>query len=292
MEQKRRKFQGVLNILSFNRHYYFFGLGVLTLLFASRLVFEWPDNVFWIIIAAFVYGLIMPLIISAYVYDFSGYYDLSWLNDLVKPGEKIKLMVNINAGFDETSFIIKNKFPQADLKVFDFYNVKQHTEPAIKRARKVSLVYPDTQQITSNSIPLKDNTTDIIFLLSAVHEIRSHDEKVLFLKECYRLCKQDGKVIMVEHLRDFPNFLAFSVGFTHFFPALHGRMLLNVQAFLLSRKPNSRHLCLYSNAAPDLAFVYWCFIKWTFILKSPAFYWSYWPCFIYSFLNILIGSTN
>ncbi|MFM2326315.1 MAG: hypothetical protein RIR31_517, partial [Bacteroidota bacterium] len=58
---------------------------------------------------------------------------------------------------------------------------------------------------------------DIIFLLSAAHEIRSHEEKVLFLKECRRICKPEGKVIMVEHLRDFPNFLAFTIGFAHFF---------------------------------------------------------------------------
>ena len=75
----------------------------------------------------------------------------------------------------------------------------------------------EIKQIVSNSIPLKDNSIDIIFLLSAAHEIRSQEEKIQFLKECYRLCKPDGKVIMVEHLRDFPNFLAFSVGFTHFF---------------------------------------------------------------------------
>jgi SAM-dependent methyltransferase len=217
MEEKRRKFQGVLNILSFNRHFYLVGLGILAVLIVSRSFIAWPDIVFWLIIVAFLYGLIMPLIISAYVYDFSGYYNFDWLKNLTKDGERVKLIININAGFDETSFIIKNKFPYSDLKVFDFYNAKQHTEPAIKRARKVSLVYPDTQQIASSSIPVKDNTVDIIFLLSAVHEIRAYKEKVQFLKECYRLCKTNGKVIMVEHLRDFPNFLAFTVGFTHFF---------------------------------------------------------------------------
>jgi len=217
MEEKRRKFQGVLNILSFNRHFYTFGLTVLAVLFVSHFLIRWPDIVFWLIVAAFLYGLIMPLIVSAYVYDFSGYYKFHWLKNLIADDERVKLIINVNAGFDETSFIIKNKFPQSDLKVFDFYNAKQHTEPAIKRARKVSLVYPDTQQVASNSIPLKDKTVDIVFLLSALHEIRSHEEKVQFLKECYRLCKPDGKVIMVEHLRDFANFLAFSIGFTHFF---------------------------------------------------------------------------
>ncbi len=217
MEVKRRKFQGVLNILSFNRHFYVLGLGVLAILIAGYWFFKWPHIIFWLIIIAFLYGLVMPLIVSAYVYDFSGYYKLDWLKNQIPDDKNIKLILNINAGFDETSFIIKKIFPNSDLKVFDFYNARQHTEPAIKRARKVSLVYPNTQQIISNSIPLQDKTVDIIFLLSAIHEIRSQAEKVQFLKECNRLCKLGGKVIIVEHLRDFPNFLAFTVGFTHFF---------------------------------------------------------------------------
>jgi len=217
MEIKRRKFQGVLNILSFNRHFYVFGLITLALIIASYLTFHWPALLFWMIIGAFLYGLIMPLIVSAYVYDFSGYYDFNWLKRLNIEDPGPKRILNINAGFDETSFIIKNTFPQAELSVFDFYDAERHTEPAIIRARKVSLVYPNTKQIISNSIPLENGSADIIFLLSAAHEIRSQEEKVQFLKECHRLCKQNGRVIMVEHLRDLPNFLAFSIGFTHFF---------------------------------------------------------------------------
>lgn len=217
MEVKRRKFQGVLNILSFNRHFYLFGLLALALIIVSHLIFSWPAILYWIVVLAFLYGLIMPLIVSAYVYDFSGYYNFNWIKSLNIAESDAKQILNINAGFDETSFIIKNLFPKSDLKVFDFYNAEQHTEPAIVRARKVSLVYPNTQQIVSNSIPLKDSSVDLIFLLSAVHEIRSQEEKIQFLKECHRLCKPNGKVIMVEHLRDFPNFIAFSVGFTHFF---------------------------------------------------------------------------
>lgn len=215
--EKRKRFQGVLNILSFNRHFYVFGLLALIVLFASRLLLQWPNLIFWLIFSAFLYGLIMPLIVSAYVYDFSNYYNFNWLKKLNIDHDAVKFIANINAGFDETSFIIKSRFPQSDLKVFDFYNGKQHTEAAIKRARQVSLVYPNTQQIASDSIPIKNNTVDIIFLLSAVHEIRSNEEKIQFLKECKRVCKLNGKVIMIEHLRDFPNFLAFSIGFTHFF---------------------------------------------------------------------------
>jgi SAM-dependent methyltransferase len=219
MEITRRPFQGVLNILSFNRHFYAIGLAILAILFASRFFIQWPDVLFGVVIAAFLYGLLMPLIVSAYVYDFSGYYDFGWLGEITSDNDSAKLLVNINAGFDETSFIIENKFPHADLKVFDFYNPDRHTEPAIKRARRVSVTYPDTRSISSLSIPLQDKCADIVFLLSAVHEIRSHEEKIRFLKECHRICKPAGKVVMIEHLRDLPNFLAFTVGFTHFFSA-------------------------------------------------------------------------
>ncbi|MBP0903458.1 class I SAM-dependent methyltransferase [Mariniflexile gromovii] len=217
MEIKRKKFQGVLNILSFNRHFYVWGMAMLTLIILSPYIFKWSDLLLWIIITAFIYGLFMPLIVSAIVYDFSGYYDFKWLNNLKKTDSKTNKIVNINAGFDETSFILKNNFPESDLKVFDFYNAKLHTEPAIIRARKVSLVYPNTQEIKSNTLPLEDNSIDIIFLLSAAHEIRLHEEKIQFLKECRRVCKPNGQVIMVEHLRDLTNFFAFSIGFTHFF---------------------------------------------------------------------------
>ncbi len=217
METKRMKFQGVLNILSFNRHFYFIGLGGLALIILSNLVIEWPSLLYWLVIGAFIYGLLMPLIVSAYVYDFSDYYKFKWLKDTSLTDKTNNQIININAGFDETSFIIKEHFPKSELKVFDFYNPEKHTEAAIKRARKVSLVYPNTQQIATNHIPLKDQSVDVIFMLSAVHEIRGEQEKVEFLKECHRVCKPEAKVIMVEHLRDLPNFAAFSVGFTHFF---------------------------------------------------------------------------
>jgi SAM-dependent methyltransferase len=217
MEVTRRRFQGVLNILSFNRHFYIFGIISLLLIIGCQYIFNWSDTIFWIVICGFMYGLVMPLLVSAYVYDFSGFYDFDWLRKMKISDNEGSLNLNINAGFDETSYIIKKVLPQSDLQVLDFYNEKQHTEPAIVRARKVSLTYPNTKQINSSSIPLEDSSVDNIFLLSAVHEIRKQEEKVLFLRECHRVCKPNGNIIMVEHLRDFPNFIAFTIGFTHFF---------------------------------------------------------------------------
>lgn len=217
MEVKRRKLQGVLNILSFNRHFYLFGCLALALVVGSHAAYKWSDGWYAIVLLAFVYGLAMPLLVSAYVYDFSGFYRFEWLKNSAISHANGNLHVNINAGFDETSFTLQQLFPKADLRVFDFYNAQQHTEPAIVRARKVSMVFPNTQAISSGNIPLDDHSVDVIFLLSAVHEMRQQTEKVQFLRECRRVCKPNGQVIMVEHLRDFPNFVAFTIGFTHFF---------------------------------------------------------------------------
>lgn len=217
MEIKRRNFQGVLNILSFNRHFYVFGLVALLLIIGTKFIFNWSDVLFWLVLLAFLYGLLMPLVVSAYVYDFSGFYNFDWMKKLTIEDSKEKFNLNINAGFDETSFIIKNVLPLSNLQVYDFYNAKQHTEVAIIRARKVSTTYPNTQQISTNSIPLVNSSVDTIFLLSAAHEIRKYNQKVQFLKECKRVCKPNSRIVMVEHLRDVPNFLAFTIGFTHFF---------------------------------------------------------------------------
>jgi len=231
MEIKRRPFQGVLNILDFNRHFYYYGIGALILLIAIAYALKLPSIITFLLIAGFAYGLLMPLIVSAYVYDFSGYYSMKWLDQFIEDKSLKFNLVNINAGFDETSFILKDKLKNGDLQVFDFYNEEHHTEPAIVRARKVSLVYPNTTQIDFNAIPLADNSTDIVFLLSAAHEIREQSEKVEFLKECARICKPDGKIIMVEHLRDFPNFVAFTIGFNHFFSNKVWRQAFDLAGF-------------------------------------------------------------
>lgn len=217
INRKRKRFQGVLNILSFNRHFYSIGLILLALLVGLQYYFSWSESVKWIVLVGFLYGLIAPLLVSAYVYDLSKYYDFGWLKPLKLTDSESTQILNINAGFDETSFILKEKFPNSSLKVFDFYNELKHTERAIKRARKVSQNYPNTKVISTNKIPIEDNSIDVVFLLSAAHEIRSNNEKVTFLKECNRILKRNGSIVLVEHLRDMPNFLAFSIGFTHFF---------------------------------------------------------------------------
>ena len=215
MELKRKKLQGVKNILSFNRHFYVVGLIVLGIFNLCLFLLNASLIIQYTITIVFFIGLLMPLIISAYVYDFSGFYEFKWLKHIKLESKNVVL--NINAGFDETSYILNRKLKPKSFRVYDFYDKYKHTEPAIKRARRLGLVYPNTKFVNSQKIQLEDNSVDAIFFISALHEIRQSEERIQFLKECKRVCKTNAKVVLVEHLRDLPNFLAFSIGFTHFF---------------------------------------------------------------------------
>jgi hypothetical protein len=140
---------------------------------------------------------------------------LSWLNDLeIEPK---KGFINIHAGFDETSALLKHKFPEISLTVFDFYDPVKHTEVSVERARRAYPVYPGTKAISTTNVPLNENSVDYIFLIFSVHEIRNMKERISFLSQLKNSLREDGKIIVTEHLRDPLNFIAYNIGFLHFF---------------------------------------------------------------------------
>lgn len=214
MDLKRKPFQGVVNIIKFNWHFYVISaiFVCLYILFKQRLPANIECVLFYLIILACI-SIANSLLISYYIYDLSNLYQLGWLPDST-PSKTL----NINAGFDETSYIIQTKYPDTELTVCDFYDPKKHTEISIARARKAYPPYPNTIQISTNQIPFADNTFDLITIIFAAHEIRNVEERIMFFKELSRIIKPSGKIVVTEHLRDFNNLLAYNIGFFHFLP--------------------------------------------------------------------------
>lgn len=213
MEIKRKPFQGVLNIIRFNWHFYVIAGLILMVLTLSREYF--PDGiqsfVLWISILATL-TIVVSLLVSFYIYDCSSLYKLNWLPDMDN-----KTVLNINAGFDETSGIIKTSFPHTKLTICDFYNPEKHTEVSIKRARRAYPPLENTIKVTTFKLPFQDNTFDHSLAIFAIHEIRDENERVQFLKELNRVTKSSGQIFITEHLRDFNNFIAYTIGFFHFY---------------------------------------------------------------------------
>ena len=215
MERIRGPFQGVLNIIWFNWHFFVLAAAFIAGLLGVSTVVSGPVSVWLTIVAALItVSVVVSLLTSFYVYDRSGLYTLSWLNAVV-PNQPQDI-VTINAGFDETSLLLHRKFPSTRLHVFDFYDARLHTEVSIRRARRAYPPYPGTKTIQTTDVPLADNTADLIFLMLSAHEIRQDTERVQFFTELHRVLRPAGQLVVVEHVRDWVNFLAYNVGFLHF----------------------------------------------------------------------------
>ena len=210
----RKPFQGIINIIRFNWHFYMLAVAFFVLLHIAR-QFVSEDLHPFIGIAGLllILSIGISLAVSFYVYDLSGLYKLDWIPFTIPSHSQI---ININAGFDETSFMLQNKYPSCKITAFDFYDERKHTELSIKRARKVSAVYPGTQTIQTDHIPIPRNTADYIFCVLSAHEIRNSDERTVFFGQLGEALSDRGKIIVVEHLRDLPNFFAYNIGFLHF----------------------------------------------------------------------------
>lgn len=215
MESIRKPFQGIGNIVRFNWHFYLLSIGFVVLILILN---NYLNENFSIYASIFCFLIVITtlisLLVSYYVYDSSELYKLTWLDGIMQT--ETGKIININAGFDETSILLKAKFPKAGLIVMDFYDAKRHTEVSIKRARKAYPPYPNTQSIITSNIPLPDGCIDTIFVTLSAHEIRNDEERIVFFKELKRSLKQSGQIIVTEHLRDLSNFLAYNIGFFHF----------------------------------------------------------------------------
>ncbi len=216
MENVRAPFQGVWNIIRFNRHFY--GTAGVGLLMLCGIYIGTPV---WMQLWCVAMGgvIVLPLSISLgvsyYIYDCSTLYTLDWI-----PIDRLPVqdtIVNINAGFDETSVLLQQKFPKSTLAVWDFYDPEHHTEVSIRRARKAYPPFPNTIQIATGQLPEKQNEIAIVFAILSAHEIRDSKERTLFFEELYRILRPNGRIIVTEHLRDTTNFLAYTLGFFHFY---------------------------------------------------------------------------
>lgn len=230
----RKPLQGIGNILRFNWHFYAAVIVALAVLHLIKWFLPPVLHPFIGIVALLIIlTTVASLFASVYVYDLSGLYDLNWLKLSVKPGAP---MANIHAGFDETSALLAQKYPQATLTVFDFYDPKKHTEVSIKRARKVYPPYPGTRAISTINVPLPSQSVDAVFCILSAHEIREDGERSFFFAQLREALKSDGRIVVVEHLRDLPNFLAYSIGAFHFHSGATWRQTFSSAGLCIERQ--------------------------------------------------------
>jgi hypothetical protein len=212
--ENRAPYQGLLEIFHYNQPFYVRSLAAVAV---AAVVSVWlPSTLRSLLLLACgiaVAWTCSSLLVSHYVYDRSPLYSLQWLSGLLSrpPAD----WINIHAGIDETTGIIASIFPGSRGQTVDIYDPEEMTEPSIGQARHITQAH--SPNADWRALPAADHDFDAVFLFFAAHELRHHEARVKFFQEVARVLRPTGEVVLVEHLRDWPNFAAFGPGFLHFF---------------------------------------------------------------------------
>ena len=215
MSMKRTRYQGVLNIVRFNPYFFIMSFVAGLVLMASMFLSSgWFSTLLGLCLVGLTYSLVVSLAISHWIYDLSHIYRIPWVRDTAT--DRKSTWLNINAGFDEITPTLRNKFPHVRLRTMDFYDPLKHTEPSIARARSIYPPPGETEKISCHSLPTEDVSVDRIIAMFSLHEIRGRSERVTMLRELHRVLDDEGEIYITEHLRDMQNFAAYSLGAFHF----------------------------------------------------------------------------
>lgn len=156
--------------------------------------------------------LVGSLLVSHWVYDRSPLARGAWLDSLNPNAQDIAIL---HAGQDEASQWVRVRFPNARTTVFDFFDPRENTEASLRRARAAPSPTL-TVSVQLARLPVDEATLDLAFVVFAAHEIRSAERLAVFFSELHRVLRPGGALIVVEHLRDGWNALAYGPGAWHF----------------------------------------------------------------------------
>jgi hypothetical protein len=212
----RGKFQGMITIARFNWPLYLLAFVTLVASGAALFLVSGPLRITSAVaFGCGAYFIFVSLGVSHLVYDCSDLYRWSWLDRFI-PGFPIRRTVFCHSGFDETSLELREKFPDAQWFILDHYDPQRMTEPSIHRARALFPPTTGTLACSYDAWPLSAESADVVFALLAIHEFRTESERTAWFAEAKRCLCKGGRVVLVEHVRDLANFLAFGPGFLHF----------------------------------------------------------------------------
>jgi SAM-dependent methyltransferase len=212
----RRPYQGVVQILQFNRRSYVATAGSIGV---ALLALPFPPGpgrtVLLLATAPALFWLVSSLLVSHYVYDRFPLYDLNWVCSVLSRAPR--RWINIHCGLDETSALLAAIFPDAASQVVDIFDPLVMTEMSIRVARRVTHLTIPSTSMRYDSLTFPAEWFDAAFCIFTAHELRHHDQRVRLFGEIARTLTPDGDFILMEHSRDWRNFLAFGPGFLHFF---------------------------------------------------------------------------
>jgi len=214
----RRRWQGAGQILRYNRPAYL-AAALATAALAGGAWLTFLPN--WARAACLAAAVLVfaaaaaSLLVAHAIYDRSPLHRWTWLTaGLPEPGSWLVL----HAGLDEATPALRRLYPGAAGLSLDIYDAAAMDKPSIRAARVQEAA--ESPCASHAALPVPDGRTDLLMLFFVAHELRAEDDQGALLQEVHRVLRagaMPGRAVVVEHLRDVPNGLAFGPGALHFF---------------------------------------------------------------------------
>jgi SAM-dependent methyltransferase len=155
------------------------------------------------------------LAVSFHVYDRSPLARGTWLAEFLPAGAPA--WISVDTGLD-AEVDLDAALAGPCLGRLDVYDGRIVGRGSVRRARSTTPRKHAAQPCSALALPLGDATCELACVVFTAHEVQLPTDRVRFFEELRRVLAPRGRVLVVEHLRDVPNFLAFGPGFLHFHP--------------------------------------------------------------------------
>jgi SAM-dependent methyltransferase len=158
---------------------------------------------------------LLSLLVSYYVYDRSELVAARWLPALLSQSRNG--WATVHAGLD-AELDLSSVLADRCLARLDIFEAALMTSSSIARARALTSVHEQTTACSARHLALEDESCANVIVAFTAHEIRDRAAREAFFDELRRALVPGGRAVIVEHVRDCANFLAFGLGYLHFAP--------------------------------------------------------------------------
>jgi len=219
---RNRQYSGTISTLLYNWPIFAGALLFGMIALVTSTFVEAPWNWIFRIAGIGTLGLVFNILVASFiVYDW-GYkreYDrLAELGDL----SKANVLIDITCGKLRGTRGLLSQLQQGHYFVIDIYDAKKMTDPALRRAREMEPPLEAERRIYHrqgkfDTLPIPHNWADAVYCSFSLHELPDKADQHAIFAEFARILKPNGKLLIAEHGRDLPNFLAFGLGVLSFF---------------------------------------------------------------------------
>lgn len=161
---------------------------------------------------------VASLVASWWIYDRSELYRWTWLRRIVPTAPERVLVVH--AGLDEASGPVAHLWPRAAVAAVDVHGGVGRTTASLRIARRgAAAARGRDAHVTGEQ--------DVVVAFLAAHELRTHRHRVEFMRDVRRQLAVGGRFVLIEHIRDATNALAFGPAIGHFYPVEEWRDVIH-----------------------------------------------------------------